>query len=373
MLSFKISQKLTTALRRLSQKIARLHEVASKLDTSVLEYIERSARISNIGASTRIENAVLTDAEIDWIDTTLIEDGKTTAFYDQRQFIEDKLSKDKERSISEVVGCRDMLKIMYEQASDLFPLTEVNLRGLHKELLRYYAPAEYHSGGYKQVPNSVIRRVGNRQYPVLTTADPGLETEQAMQELVDWYNETLPNDTWSIAVAIEFVFRFLAIHPFQDGNGRIGRGLFNLALLQSPDESLSFITPYIAIDRHIEKRREEYYLVLRQCSDGKFLSDPTKYQYEYFLSFAIKVIDESLQDFDVYREKYNALQRLSETALKVLACFKEQPETRLQTKNIAEQVDFSRTTIVESLNTLVEKGFIQKWGQKSGVRYQLVF
>ena len=44
---------------------------------------------------------------------------------------------------------------------------------------------------------------------------------------------------WPLLVATEFVFRFLAIHPFYDGNGRLGRALFILALLQSVDKYLA--------------------------------------------------------------------------------------------------------------------------------------
>ena len=70
-----------------------------------------------IGASTRIENALLTDSEIDWLDTILTQDGKTTALEANRDLIENKLSKDRERSIEEVAGCRQLLLSIYESAS----------------------------------------------------------------------------------------------------------------------------------------------------------------------------------------------------------------------------------------------------------------
>jgi len=105
-----------------------------------------------------------------------------------------------------------------------------------------------------------------------------------MHNLIKWYNETIVSSPWAVAVAVEFVFRFLAIHPFQDGNGRLGRVLFSLVLLQSNDKGLKSTTPYISIDRQIEKHKEEYYLVLRKCSGGKFLNNPSKYKYEYFLN-----------------------------------------------------------------------------------------
>lgn len=375
MLSYSISAMLTKQLRELAQALAQAHQEAKGIDRDELTFIHRNVKISNIGASTRIENAVLTDAEVNWIDTTLTKDGKTTAFHDAREFVLDKLSKDKERSIDEVVGCRSMLQIIYEQGKTFLPFHKTILLGLHKELLRYYSKADYYSGQYKQLPNSVIRRdvsTGER-VPVLVSAEPGLQTEEAMRSLLEWYNDALISHPWTIAVAVEFVFRFLAIHPFQDGNGRLGRGIFNLCLLQSPDASLSFMTPYLPIDRHIERNREEYYFVLRRCSNGKFSPDPTKYEYEHFLGFMLKVLESALDDFSWYRERYKLICELSVSARRVLECFKDQPETRLQTKDIVAATEIPRPTVVAALKTLLGQGFLQRYGKKAGTHYQLVF
>jgi Fic family protein len=94
---------------------------------------------------------------------------------------------------------------------------------------------------------------------VFKTADAGVMTQTGMRYLVDWYNDAISQEAWSIPVICEFVYRFLAIHPFQDGNGRLGRGLFLLGMLQSNDVALSFIAPLISIDRQIEKHKEEYF------------------------------------------------------------------------------------------------------------------
>ena len=194
-----------------------------------------------------------------------------------------------------------------------------------------------------------------------------------MSDLVGWYNESLPEHPWTVAVAVEFVFRFLAIHPFQDGNGRIARGLFLLALLQSPDESLRAVAPYLPIDRHTEKQREEYYITLRRCSGGKFRPDPSIYEYDPFLRFMIKVLNRSLGDFEFYRDRFRSLRELPPAAVTVLNCFKERPEKRLQTREIVEDTGFPRSTTTDALRKLAKQGFIQRLGRGAGVRYQLVF
>ena len=156
MLSFIPGQKLENELRILQGLFVETYKDIESLSSEEARYLHRFALVSNIGASTRIENAVLTDSEIDWVDTILQKDGKTTAFEENKIFIFDKLNKDRERSVEEVVGCRHILSTIYLQSKELFPLTEVIIRGLHHDLLRYYPQAENFAGGYKKTPNRVI-------------------------------------------------------------------------------------------------------------------------------------------------------------------------------------------------------------------------
>ncbi len=375
MLSFKLSQEIAQSLHELNNSFARAYAQLTQCSPETQAILHRYAKISMIGASTRIENAVLTDPEIDWMDTVLMQDGKPTAFSTQKGWIENKLNKDKERSIEEVAGCRGMLALIYSQAKEWIPLSETTLRGLHRELLLYYPKAEHYLGRYKKQSNSVVETnhsTGAARL-VFATAEAGPITEAAMHDLVTWYNETYAQEIGSVAVACELTYRFLAIHPFQDGNGRLGRGLFLLALLQSPSDIISTVVPFLAIDRQIERKRSEYYYVLNRCSEGKYRRDPKQYHIEVFLQFMIKVLKESLDDIAVYQEKFLLLQQLSESAYKVLACFKEHPELRLTTLQISEMTSLPKRTISRCLSSLTEKKFIQRYGQKAGVRYQLIF
>ncbi len=375
MISYNITLPTLNKLRHLSKCLAEKYAEIKGFSTQEKKAIQRYARISMIGASTRIENAVLTDQEIDWIDTILSKDGKVTEFNKNKDLIENKLSKDRERSIEEVAGCREMLFLIYEQAKDLFPVTEATLRGLHFELMKYYSNAGPYIGKYKTQPNYVVEhnQKTKEQRIVFKTAEAGPITASAVSDLICWYNKAIITEPWSIAVACEFVYRFLAIHPFQDGNGRLGRGLLLLALLQSPDELISYIAPYLAIDRHIERHKMEYYMVLNRCSNGMYSNDPKAYKIEYFLNFMLKVLEESLNDITFYRDKYLSINTLSEAATKVLACFKEHPELRLSTKLICNDIGLPRRTVVNALNTLLAEKLIQRYGKGAGIRYQLTF
>ena len=375
MLSFTPSSRIEKQLKSLQGLLVEAYQSLETATTEEKDFLKKCALISNVGATTRIENAVLTDVEIEWVDTILSKDGKTTAYQEKKDFIIDKLSKSRERSIEEVIGSRSVLTTIYLQAEEFKPMTQTIVRGLHQELLKHYPPAEHFAGTYKTVTNKVISRNNEtgEEHAVLEPTDPGVMTETAMRELVDWYNKTIDTYHWPILVAIEFTFRFLAIHPFQDGNGRLGRALFLLILLQSGDKYLEEIASYIAIDRKIEQNKSQYYTVLHQCSDGKFRPDAKLYKFDIVVSFFLKIFESVLADIDINRKKYENLQLLSESAVKVLECFKLNPERKLKVADIEKTAELPRRTIQFALKALTEKTFLQRLGKGAGSRYQLEF
>lgn len=375
MISYDLTPENVDSIKKLIDQLALVYAHVNSMTQEEREAIHRYARISMIGASTRIENALLTDWEVNWLDTILTQDGKTTALESNRDLIENKLSKDRERSIEEVAGCRQFLLTIYETSGEFYPLRESDLRELHRVLMAPYQGAGPYVGQYKGQSNSVVEynHATKKTRTVFQTADAGVMTQAAMSDLIHWYNEARLKETLPLTVSCEFVFRFLAIHPFQDGNGRMGRGLFLLSLLQSNLSILSGVARYLAIDRHIEKHKEEYYAVLNQCSNGQFSQDPSIYKITYFLRFMIKILSNAVQDVHVYSEKYRQEQRLSSSAAQVLKCFRENPEIRLTPKLIMEITGLPRRTIGHALTSLLKAHFIQSYGQGAGTRYQLTF
>lgn len=375
MLSFSPTPKLEKALKALQVDIVLLAQELSNMDEAGKSWLHKSALISTIGASTRIENAVLTDAEIEWVDTTLTQDGKTTAYEAKRTVILNKLSKDRERSIEEVVGCREMLSLVYLQMDDFFPLNESTIRGMHNILLSYYPEASSYAGGYKQTPNLVVsvnHETGEHR-TVLEPTPPGPLTETAMRDLITWYNSTIRDYPWTILVATEFVFRFLAIHPFQDGNGRLGRALFLLALMQGDDPALKQVVQFISIDRQIERHRPLYYSALQNVSGGRYRPHPQDYNLEPLAWFFLKMIQNALDDVRSLRQRHGAMVRLSEGAHKVLACFKSSPEKRLSLSELVQETGLVRRSAQNALVALVKAGFLQRLGMGPSSRYQLIF
>jgi Fic family protein len=374
-LSFQPSTQLVLALKKAQAQINQLATELSRTAPAELAWLHRMALISTIGASTRIENAILTDAEIEWVDTTLSQEAGPELFTAQKTAILDKLSKDRERSIEEVVGCREMLSVVYLQAQELFPLSETTICGLHRELLRFYHDASRYAGRYKANPNQVVavnQETGDRQ-TVLDPAPAGPLTESAMTDLVQWYNGILHRHPWPLLVATEFVFRFLAIHPFQDGNGRLGRALFLMALLQADDPALRQVMGCISIDRQIERHRPLYYTSLQQVADGVWSANPNDYRLEPLAWFFLRMLTNALSDVELLRARYQAVNRLSESATKVLACFRAAPERRLTVAELVASTGIVRRTVQNALRTLVAANLLQQLGAGRATRYQLVF
>ncbi|MFV9644388.1 MAG: helix-turn-helix domain-containing protein, partial [Desulfobacterales bacterium] len=133
------------------------------------------------------------------------------------------------------------------------------------------------------------------------------------------------------------------------------------------------ITPNLAIDRHIEQNHTLYYSILHQCSEGKFKAGHTQYKLEPLAWFFINILESSLADIEIYRKRYNNLQKLSESASTVLNCFRSSPEKRLKVADIVEKTGLPRRTIQYALKTLTKQEILQILGRGAGSRYQLVF
>jgi Fic family protein len=169
------------------------------------------------------------------------------------------------------------------------------------------------------------------------------------------------------------VFRFLAIHPFQDGNGRLGRALFLLALIQGDDPEFSKVIRFISIDRQIERHRPLYYAALYQASGGRFHEDPQLYQLEGLAGFFLRMVEYALADIAILRRRYFALQRLSESAITVLACFRSTPERRLKVADLMAETGLVRRTVQNALVSLTKAGILQRLGAGPATRYRLIF
>ncbi|HXG82426.1 MAG TPA: Fic family protein [Pyrinomonadaceae bacterium] len=167
----------------------------------------------------------------------------------------------------EITGHNEAINWILEIVRDQTELTEVFIRQLHALLLKESSYKEartadgkptrrkIEAGKYKTQPNHVITQTGETFY----FAAPE-ETPAKMQELIEWFRaEKEKHETNPIILAALFHYRFISIHPFDDGNGRVARILMNFILMQSG------FPP--AIIKTGDK--ENYYGVLRLADAGE--------------------------------------------------------------------------------------------------------
>lgn len=218
-----------------------------------LKQLKSIATVKSVGASTRIEGSKMTDDEVG----VLIENINKTSF--------------EERDQQEVVGYFETLDTIAENYASI-DISESQIKSLHHLLMKYSVKDAWHKGEYKQVSNAVEANLpdGTKQ-TIFKTAEPGLQTQDAMIRLIEWYHSD--ETTLPLVKDALFVYEFLSIHPFQDGNGRLSRLLASLLLLKN---GYSWIQ-YVSFEHEIENRKSEYYKVLMDAQKNRPGENVTKW------------------------------------------------------------------------------------------------
>ncbi|MDQ3711312.1 MAG: Fic family protein [Acidobacteriota bacterium] len=168
----------------------------------------------------------------------------------------------------EITGHNEAINWIIEMIKGETDLSEVFIRQLHQLLLKesYEVEAQTQNGKstkrkievgkYKIMSNHVLTQTGETFY----FATPE-ETPAKMQELIEWLrNEKENSDVNPIILAALFHYKFISIHPFDDGNGRVARILMNFILMQ-------YGFPPVIIKTN---DKENYFSVLQQADAGIF-------------------------------------------------------------------------------------------------------
>ena len=160
------------------------------------------------------------------------------------------------------------------------PLSKDMIIEMNKILKRNTTDEEnprYNVGGFKVVPNQI------GLINVIDTSDPK-NVENDLDELLDWY---LKLDKITLEDIIEFHYKFERIHPFGDGNGRVGRIIMFKECLRNN------IMPFIVLDDD----KPFYMRGLRNYKEDKiFLIDTIKHEQDLYESVATKMLDFDIED-----------------------------------------------------------------------------
>ena len=316
----------------------------TSLRTEQLKTLKRVSTLESIGSSNRIEGNKLTDTEVE----------KLLSRINKKSF--------KSRDEEEVAGYAELMDTVFDNYS-VIPLSENYIKQLHRILLKYTGKDARHRGEYKKLPNSVAAydSDGKEIGIVFETASP-FDTPRFMEELTEWTRKNL-DDTFlhPLIVIGVFVVHFLAIHPFQDGNGRLSRVLTTMLLLKKGYDYV----PYSSIESIIEAAREGYYRALRRTQKGIW---GRRVDYEPWLSFFLTTLQKQKRHLE---SKINAMAgddiKLTRNQKAVLELFDDKPE--LSSSEIAAKLDMNIETIKKNLKSLVDSGYLLKHGTTKGAWY----
>jgi len=301
------------------------------------------ATIESIGSSTRIEGARLSDPEV----SALLEGLDIQSF--------------RSRDEQEVAGYAKAIQLIHDSYEQI-DLTENNIKYLHKVLLQFSTKDEWHLGEYKKHPNHVAAfdSDGNQTGIIFETTPPA-QTPLLMESLVDLTRNRLSDEDVHPLLAIgDFVLHFLAIHPFQDGNGRLARVLTNLMLLQ---RGYDFVQ-YSSHERIVEANKDQYYLVLRESQ--KNLKSDSSFELrwaEFFFEMLVKQKNHLKEKI----ERESRARRLPALSEKILHLARQ--HGRISIAFISTALEANRNTVKKHVRQLVKSGRLVRHGKGRGTYY----
>ena len=320
--------------------ISKIHEYKGKqsylldIKKDTLDTLLKVAKIQSTSSSNKIEGIYTTDKRINEIVINNLEP--------------------KNRNEEEIAGYRDVLSLIHNNYKYI-DINESTILQLHRDLYKY--TASNYGGKFKNSQNYIeeINRLGEKK--VRFTPLSPIETPIAIEELCKNYNELATKESCDMLVLISlFIFDFISIHPFNDGNGRISR-LLTLLLLYKADY---MVGKYISIEKIIENTKDIYYDTLEKSSINWH---DNKNDYSYFVEYYLGIILNAYREFDsrisIIDKKITAYDRL-------INIFKENIIPIDKSFIMNKLPDLSEITIERNLNKLLKENKLLKI---SGGRY----
>ncbi|MEA3464243.1 MAG: Fic family protein [Patescibacteria group bacterium] len=319
-------------------------KLSCKLSPQIITRLKTSVLITSTGASTRIEGSKLTNDEV-------------------KKFLSKlRIKKFKTRDEQEVAGYLELLKKVFDSWRSI-AFSESAILSFHKELLKYSEKDIKHRGKYKFGQNRVEARdnKGNLIGIVFEPTQPYLVPKE-MQELAEWAKEQLKNKKHPLLIIANFLFEFLAIHPFQDGNGRISRILTNFLLLKSGYE----YAPYVSHEKLIEDNKVDYYLALNKAQQTwKTKKEDSSPWILFFLKIVLKQSELAL--LILTQETVEEFLSEKQTQVWEFALSKE----IFQRADAIKATKLKSRTVEQAIKKLLDMNKLVKIGQGKATRYKI--
>ena len=312
---------------------------------SVLKHV---ATIESVGSSTRIEGATLSNEEVEALLSGLKPQSLAS------------------RDEQEIAGYAELMETIFANWQQI-PLSENHIKQLHGVLLKYCPRDDRHRGNYKTTPNHVEAFGPNGEsLGIIFKTASAFDTPFRMTELIAWIEKSFKaNEIHPLLVIAVFAVAFLAIHPFQDGNGRLSHALTTLLLLKSG----YLYVPYSSLESIIEQNKEAYYLALRRTQSTLDNNEPD--WQSWILFFLLAMQKQKVQLENKIAQEHLLEKEMPVLSQQIIGLIRERRQIKIA--EIEKLTGQNRSTIKLHLNTLMRQGKISRHGRGPATWYTLAF
>lgn len=270
-------------------------------------------------------------------------------------------TKPNSRAEEEIAGYRDVLSLIHEH-HDSIPITPSVILQLHRDLMAHTAIS--YGGHWKDSDNEIVSidDQGNRYVrfrPPSALATPGL-IEEACKSLNDALSRQVCDP---LLISFRFIFDFVSIHPFNDGNGRMSRLLTTLLLEKTGYD----VARYISIERLIENNKALYYNALAASSTGWNENQNTEAPFIRFMLGTTLAAYRQLEEHALVKSSVRPMSKQNRIAV----LFQQRPGVIKKSDIQSNSPDISEVTIKRTLSQLVGCGAIEKTGAGRSTGYIL--
>jgi len=313
-------------------------------ESSYLKELKKIATIESIGSSTRIEGSTLSNKEV----KKLLNSIKVTSF--------------KTRDEQEVFGYYEVLNLILDSYHEI-EIKENHIHHLHKSLLQSSIKDENHRGQYKKIANKVVAKYPSGQEKVIFNTTEPFRVKEEMSKLISWTVRNLNNEEiHPIIITGTFIYEFLSIHPYQDGNGRLSRLLTTLLLLKSDYDFMQ----YASMELEIEKRKKTYYNAL---IDGQKDRGTKKENINQWILFFLDMLISTIKKLeDRYAQIKDKKSYLNERQKQVLEFIKKHEPVKIS-DIINTLPKFTPFTLKKDMKYLTDEGVVIKMGKTRSTFY----
>ena len=224
----------------------------------------------------------------------------------------------------------------------------------------------HHKGIYKELPNKVVATYPDGTMKTIFQTTESFLVEKEMEDLVFWTTDQLQKEMFHPLLVIGgFIYEFLSIHPFQDGNGRLSRVLTTLLLMKN---GYGFVQ-YVSFENIIEKRKKAYYRALMDGQQHRYSKEEVISEW---IVFFVDCLDELIQKLEKkyvsYLEMGGYLNARQSTILDYIR------ERKIVSISDVEKLipNVSQRTLTRDLKVLISEFFIERIGKGKATSYKFL-